>query len=354
MVYLYVLLQVVIKWSHSDEEKYRSGQSVVHKQTAIQQSAYQQSLDAGSQPPRLTKSAVRYWSDFSRTFYHPRSLTQLYDFELNSSIRPFDRFDAGSELFDTLDKEEDLVDRDLRPFVEECDRMQGLQLFATLDDAWGGFAGRYLASLRDEYPKSCLWLWGLTAPADQVTRDKRLLRMANTARSVADASSLASMVVPVSLPERRLLPPGDKIGVDPASPWHVSGAMATAIESSLLPTRLAARSGLQAPSMWDIVDGLNTTGTQIVARLRMTVGNAAVSNDNRNSEDQKNQGEEAEAHAQVDFFALGQMKGPLLPRPQKSRIFGRLSCIRGSSVSEDLEPLRERGRRLPGDPIVQK
>ena len=328
----------------------RSGQSVVHKQDPIEQSAYQQSLDTGSQPARLTTSAVRYWSDFSRTFYHPRSLSQLYDFELNSSIRPFDRFSMGSELFDSLERDEDMVDRDFRPFVEECDRMQGVQLFATLDDAWGGFAGRYLASLRDEYPKTCLWLWGLTSPMNQIPREKRQARISNTAQSIAEACSLASMVVPLSLPERL---PARVASIDVTSPWHVSGVLSTAVETALLQTRLssAARQGAQPLSMWDVTDGLNTSGTQTLARLRMSVGDSAKTAKGNGDE------EEEEDEDQVDFFGLGQMKGSLA-KAGRNRIFGQLSSYRGSSTSkEDEEPSEEadsRIRRLPGDPIIQR
>lgn len=223
--------------------------------------------------------------------------------------------------------------------------MQGIQLFATLDDAWGGFAGRYLSSLRDEYPKSCIWLWGLTSPMNQVPREKRQMRISNTAQSIADAYSLASMVVPVSVPER--LP--SRITIDPASPWHVSGVMGTAIESALLQTRLSSRSGLQPASMWDVADGLNTTGTQTLSRLRMTVGDAALESSKEEEEDH--------SHDQVDFFGLGQMKGSL-SRSKRNRIFGQVSCYRGSAPApgdEDTDDVPDlRARRLPGDPIVLK
>jgi hypothetical protein len=292
---------------------------------------------------------VRYWSDFSRTFYHPRSLSQLYDFELNSSIRPFDRFSMGSELFNSLERDEDMVDRDFRPFVEECDRMQGVQLFATLDDAWGGFAGRYLASLRDEYPKTCLWLWGLTSPMNQVRREKRQARISNTAQSIAEACSLASMVVPLSLPERL---PAQTARIDVTSPWHVSGVLSTAVETALLQTRLssAARRGTQPLSMWDVTDGLNTSGTRTLARLRMSVGESAKAAE-------MNVEEDGEHQDQVDFFGLGQMKGSLA-KSGRNRVFGQHSSYRGSSRSkDDEEPGEEadtRIRRLPGDPVIQR
>ena len=134
---------------------------MIQKQTPIGASAYQQSLDAGLEPPALTTSTVRYWSDFNRVFYHPKSIVQLNEYELGSTIQPFEKWATGEDLFSSLDKEHDILDRDLRPFAEEADQMQGIQIVTTIDDAWGGFAARYLERLRDEYGKITLWTWAL-------------------------------------------------------------------------------------------------------------------------------------------------------------------------------------------------
>ena len=107
----------------------------------------------------MTTDTVRYWSDFNRVYYHPRSINQLNEYELDSSLTPFETWEAGEELFGALDKEHDLLDRDVRPFVEECDQLQGLQIMSGISDAWGGFAARYLERLRDEYGKTGLWVW---------------------------------------------------------------------------------------------------------------------------------------------------------------------------------------------------
>lgn len=143
----------------------RNGQTVVQREPPVGQSAYQQSLDAGTEPPPLSTGAVRYWSDFSRVYYHPRSAVQLREYELGSRLTPFERFDAGEELFADLDREHDVLDRDLRPFVEEADQMQGLQLFGGFDDAWAGFGARYLERIRDEYGKTAVWVWGMESDA---------------------------------------------------------------------------------------------------------------------------------------------------------------------------------------------
>jgi hypothetical protein len=136
---------------------------------------------------------------------------QLYDYELHSTTRPFERFPMGRELFSTLDKEHDIVDRDWRPFVEECDRMQGIQVFTTTDDAWGGFASSYIEALRDEYPKTCIWVWGMQSPVLDNPREKRQLRMANTAQTLNELRQQASAVVSLSVPENNVPP---NLGLD--------------------------------------------------------------------------------------------------------------------------------------------
>lgn len=147
----------------------------MQKQEPIPQSEYQKSLDLGLPAPKLTPETVRYWSDFSRVFYHPRSVVQLNDYELNSRTMPFEDWSVGEELFNDLDKEHDLLDRDLRPFVEECDQIRALQLFTSSDDAWGGFTSKYVDRLRDEFGKKSIWVWAIESGArvQRVSRFKQ-------------------------------------------------------------------------------------------------------------------------------------------------------------------------------------
>jgi hypothetical protein len=134
---------------------------IIERQPPIQQSPYQSNLDAGLEPPPLSTSTVRYWSDYSRVYYHPKSLVQLSEFDVNDQLMPFEKWEVGMELFEKLEREDDLVDRDLRPFIEECDGIQGLQIFTGVDDAWGGWASGWIERLRDEYGKMSIWTWGL-------------------------------------------------------------------------------------------------------------------------------------------------------------------------------------------------
>lgn len=163
----------------------RDGNEVVQKQPEIPQNEYQKSLDAGVPPPPLTAETVRYWSDFNRVFYHPRSIVQLNEYELNSSLMPFEDWVVGEDLFRDLDKEHDLLDRDVRPFAEECDQLRALQIFTGSDDAWGGFVARYVDRLRDEYAKTGIWVWAIEDGA-------RLQRVSDEMTFLGDIATKAS------------------------------------------------------------------------------------------------------------------------------------------------------------------
>ncbi|KAH7313264.1 tubulin domain-containing protein [Stachybotrys elegans] len=313
------------------------GPSAVHKQEALHPSAYQQSLDAGTEAPRLTKSSVRYWSDFSRVYYHPKSLVQLYDYELNSTIMPFERHSMGIELFHSLDKEHDIVDRDWRPFVEECDQMQGMQVLSTIDDAWGGFASSYVEALRDEYPKTCIWLWGIQNPILSAPRDKRQLRLANTAQALTRTREHASIMVPLAVPEGDL---PSSIGLDASSSWHSSALLATAVETASLPSRLKQQSTSKTASLSDMAESLNVAGNQTLATMKMTVGPKAAPSD----DDGLN----------ISLSRLGLMKPQT--RSRDPRVFGLLSVYRGTKIDteEDEAQDAKAKRRIIGNTVIQR
>ncbi|KAK7937923.1 uncharacterized protein PG986_014791 [Apiospora aurea] len=244
-----------------------SGKTVVQKQQPIDVSAYQESLDTGAAAPELTTQNVRYWSDFSRVFYHPRSIVQLNEYELGSTLMPFEKWSMGEELFASLDKDHDLMDRDLRPFIEEADQMQGVQIMSGIDDAWGGFAAKYVERMRDEYGKTPIWVWGLQEPNAGIPREKRLLRLTNKARSIAELSSQVSLLIPLSVPSRSL---ASSVSLDKSSPWNVTALFNAAMESTSLYTRLKSDDRANSLSMGSVTDMLNVFGKQTIANLQMS------------------------------------------------------------------------------------
>ncbi|KAL2220892.1 tubulin domain-containing protein [Thermoascus aurantiacus ATCC 26904] len=218
------------------------GKEVVHREPEIPQSEYQKCLDQGLPPPPLSSETVRYWSDFNRVFYHPRSIVQLNDYELNSKLMPFEDWSIGEELFRDLDKEHDLLDRDVRPFAEECDQIRALQIFTGSDDAWGGFAARYVDRLRDEYAKTGIWVWALEDGA-KVQRQKQVLRTVNLARSIYAIAPQSSIFIPIVDPPHPL---PSYVNIEPQSEWYTSSLIISAVETVTLPSRLRGYHDLEA------------------------------------------------------------------------------------------------------------
>ncbi|KAL1637789.1 mtDNA inheritance, partitioning of the mitochondrial organelle [Neofusicoccum ribis] len=301
------------------------GSTITHRAPTIPPSAYQQALDAGLQPPALAKETVRYWSDYSRVYYHPKSLVQLHEYELQSQLMPFEGWGVGEELFAGLDKEHDLLDRilktrhrsDLRPFIEECDQLQGLQVLSSVDDAWGGFSSRYVERLRDEFGKLSIW-------------DKKLLQLTNHARSLHAISPNSSAYIPLAAAPTALPPYLQTL--DPASRWHTSALQATALESATLPTRLRAPAAASPLAHLEAV--INANGTRRIAAARLSVADPAALAQTlaARMEDEKNQtgNEEAEELDRDNAFDVALSRvGPAPRKPARDALFGRVECLRG-------------------------
>ncbi|KAI9660477.1 MAG: mtDNA inheritance, partitioning of the mitochondrial organelle [Bathelium mastoideum] len=297
-----------------------NGPTVPHRQTPIPPSTYQQHLDAGLDPPPLTTSSVRYWSDYNRVFYHPKSIVQIAEYELQSQLVPFEQWDVGEELFINLDREHDLLDRDLRPFAEECDQLQGLQVIAGVDDAWGGFATRYLERMRDEFGKASIWVWGLVE-GNEAAREKQLQRLVNSAKSMQQITALASVYVPMtSIPSP--LPSYAKM--DNSSLWHTSALQATALESMTLPARL--RTVAEARTTFAGLEAAFTNhGNRKIASLGMSVANPDQLKERMRTDDEET----------LDISLL-----PSSPQgPQrlgsKAHLFGSAEALRGPWESDE-------------------
>jgi len=81
--------------------------------------------------------------------------------------------------------------------VEECDSLQGFQLYSGVDDAWGGWCSRYVDALRDEFGKKSVWVWALEDDEEQ-QREKRIARKANAARSMSGMRDLVNGYIGLS------------------------------------------------------------------------------------------------------------------------------------------------------------
>ena len=246
----------------------RDGNVLLQTDPQIAQSDYQRSLDEGApSPTKLSTQTVRYWADFNRVFYHPRSIAQINDYELGSSLTPFEKWANGEELFAQLDRNVDLLDRDMRLWAEECDQMQGIQIYTGSDDAWGGFASRYVEELRDEFGKLPIWTWGIEGEHGKGQKPQQLLRTLNVARTIKEISMHGSMYIPLATPTGQL---PACLHLDHNSHWHRSALSSLAVETTTLPSRLRSNGGKRG-LLGDLEAALNVNGNQRIAQLRCRV-----------------------------------------------------------------------------------
>lgn len=324
------------------------GSTATQQQPAVEPSRYQTLLDQGQPTFQLQDTDIKYWSDFNRVFYHPRSAVQLNEYELNSQIMPFENWAVGEGLFRDLDKEFDLLDRDLRPFAEECDQMQGIQLLASTDDAWGGFGARYLDSLRDEYGKTSIWVWG-SETTSRLTRQEQLLRTSNAALSMTALGQQASAYVRLaSVPPLR----PSYLNSSSTTEWATTALQCVAMESATLPIRLM-RDSSHSVSLSFLESALNTTGSQNIFDLQVSQDADppanGLSNGDRNDHDVS--GDDLSAKALDISFS---------PRPNneniRSHVFSQVEMHRSRHVASQAssstfdERIR---RRLNEEPIVE-
>lgn len=299
----------------------------------IQPSPYQQALEQGLQSPQLSSQTVRFWSDYNHLFYHPRSIVQLNEYELNSSLMPFEKWQTGEELFANLDREFDLLDRDLRPFLEECDQLQALQIFSNIDDAWGGFTARYLERVSDELGKGCRWVFGLQNGLP-MPRERLLLQSANLAQSLYGIDSSASVHIPMnSVPTS----PPAYLQLDRTSSWQTAALMATVAETITLPARL--RSGDPARATFEQLETtLDNDGNRRLAAASCTVTDPATLEDKptvNGSHDARitngfTNGYHAPEEPKLDINIFSRLMSSFPERHVRNHTFARLESLRGT------------------------
>ncbi|KAE8215060.1 hypothetical protein CF327_g1595 [Tilletia walkeri] len=227
---------------------------------------------------RRGKAARRYWSDYARVPFHPRSLIRVgagsasawgsgagsdsfwrpMHGMTNSSgqegagggeddgddgRRRFESYEQGHRAAKLLDRDQEISDDNLRWFVEDSDSLQAFNLTTTSTDAFSGFSAHYAETVRDEYAKTDLLVWatewGTSASTESTSAQAKKKRRAqaaisgveplsgeelrlarvrrmNQALSAASLSESASLYVPLTLPQPS--PPTPK----PAQPQQAS------------------------------------------------------------------------------------------------------------------------------------
>lgn len=75
------------------------------------------------------ESDVKSWVDYLLPVFHPKTITVIKQYSHNCTQRPFNIFTCGRDLWTTEQFSDNFADR-IRSYVEECDLMQGFQVYA--------------------------------------------------------------------------------------------------------------------------------------------------------------------------------------------------------------------------------
>jgi hypothetical protein len=209
------------------------------------------------------------------------------------------------------------------------------------------------------------------------SQEKRFMKLSNTARSVSDIASQASLYIPITMPSS-MLP--KYVVLDPHSQWHVSGLLSTALESMTLPSRLKLHDGSRQ-TLDQLVNALNINGNQNIAKLRMSIDQKTALNGNhrpgrlevraqsrdmrvpsqeRNGESSSPEGESEVKMFDMDFFPFEtgeQTRGR--HSFKKSHVFGQAESYRAEDTkstngNEEDEGYERARRRAAGLPIIQR
>ncbi|KAF8986179.1 mtDNA inheritance, partitioning of the mitochondrial organelle [Entomortierella lignicola] len=240
-------------------------------------SAYQRHLEdeelglaTEEEEDNIVMNDAKTWSDFSRVYYHPKSMVTASGYQLDSEFMPFDVFSYGRAAFIETEKEKDSYDENLRLFMEECDQLQGFQVLVDVLDGWGGFATSFLEQLREDYPKSALITYGLSDSqmVRNTTLRERQTCAVNETLSMTSLSKLSSLYVPVRAPTQSMLNAegwSKNIRMDPSNRYHTSAFISAGIDSALLPGSFRLRRG--SIFMSDMIGLLNWRNITTIGTL---------------------------------------------------------------------------------------
>ncbi|GAC95982.1 hypothetical protein PHSY_003560 [Pseudozyma hubeiensis SY62] len=223
---------------------------------------------------RRSKRSYRFWSDYSRTFFHSKSLVSVggqltapMPGSYNAAHSPsnsdgrtrFETFSQGVAQFDQLESQHEVLDTNIRWFAEDADLLQGFHYTIDTSDAFGGLGCKYLENLVDEFPKLSHLVfgagWGNTTyvpedAGDSASWENRLarIRRINNLQSLTQMMEFSTVAAPLCIPDWQ----GDgQVGanwrrylgrIDLSDMHHAAALVSPHLETATLGTRLKSRS----------------------------------------------------------------------------------------------------------------
>lgn len=194
--------------------------------------------------------ALTTWTSRIKVPLHPECLHKIPDWEfdpdrypyghqrgaLEDELREFDLYCEGAEQFETVSKSsggkrEDYLDVTLRPTLEKCDMIDGVNAVTDMG-GWGGFTVPYVETMRDEYlPKGSIFTWAISRKTNKYPWTIQQSRI----ETLAAFSELSSLVLPI----QDSIPTKNSVDIEQNSRGHLPIFETVSLLSSLRRGRIS-------------------------------------------------------------------------------------------------------------------
>ncbi|THU90558.1 tubulin nucleotide-binding domain-like protein [Dendrothele bispora CBS 962.96] len=216
-----------------------NGPVTEYKQTQVPENPYQTQLSTdGIEEYSPESEDVRYWSDFNRVFYHPRSLHMLPD--IPEWHDPQGDWTYGLEMFSQYNQDIHLMETSVRLFLEECDSFQGMQVMNDTS-SFGSFTRSFLTAFQDELSHTSSMVLPLLSDSIPLrVEPARLLhtrKIINDAIYLRDLHELSHLSIPIQSPNAWPSIPETSLTLD-GTLYNTSALLSAHVETVTLPLRL--------------------------------------------------------------------------------------------------------------------
>lgn len=211
--------------SSAKEQISWSGKLSIHKTEPVQKSSSSQSNDkesrsfssdedkdvcradissaSGAKEVSPADERVRYWTDFLKVDFHPKTVDLVHGYHHDSRDDPFDLYGLGIQCYEDHVWQDGFLDR-LRWFAEDSDALQAFSIILDAHDGFSGLAGGLLEHLSDDYRSKATLCWPLFQPHYRLLKEgaaatEQAHRYFNAVMCYSNLARLSSGFCPLSV-----------------------------------------------------------------------------------------------------------------------------------------------------------
>ncbi|KAI3402841.2 DML1 [Candida oxycetoniae] len=210
--------------------------------TCLVKNEYQKNLDKGIVSPNspLNSGNTKYWTDFNKLVYNPKSLTTVPNY-IHEHNQPGSHYNFANQKFETYNTGQNEFKNvqanaieNFRYWLEKCDFLQGIQIGTSLNDSWGGFSTSMIQSIQDEFfnNKENVWIFAsFGQESKNKNKNKSRMRAVSEIKTFVELINNSTLLFPIKPNFSSLTSSSMLHNLDPDSIWHTAAIPAMFINS---------------------------------------------------------------------------------------------------------------------------